>query len=65
MEFAARYQDGVVGDVRDVLCVIDLAADPVRLVILDAQRMSEGPVATIKIPVRLKYGIHGNWVPAA
>jgi carotenoid cleavage dioxygenase len=35
------------------------------LVILDAQRMSEGPVATIKIPVRLKYGIHGNWVPAA
>lgn len=35
------------------------------LVILDAQRMSEGPIATIKIPVRLKYGIHGNWVPAA
>jgi len=34
------------------------------LVILDAQRMSEGPVATIKIPVRLKYGIHGNWVPS-
>lgn len=35
------------------------------LVILDAQRMSEGPVATVKIPVRLKYGIHGNWVPAS
>jgi len=34
------------------------------LVILDAQRMDEGPVATVKIPVRLKYGIHGNWVPA-
>ncbi len=34
------------------------------LVILDAQRMDEGPVATIKIPVRLKYGIHGNWVPS-
>jgi carotenoid cleavage dioxygenase-like enzyme len=34
------------------------------LVILDAQRMAEGPVATVKIPVRLKYGIHGNWVPA-
>jgi carotenoid cleavage dioxygenase-like enzyme len=26
--------------------------------------MDEGPVATIKLPVRLKYGIHGNWVPA-
>jgi carotenoid cleavage dioxygenase len=35
------------------------------LVILDAQRMSDGPVATVKIPVRLKYGIHGNWVPDA
>jgi Zn-dependent protease with chaperone function len=36
MEFDARYQDGVVAAVRDVHCVIDLAADPVRLVILDA-----------------------------
>jgi carotenoid cleavage dioxygenase-like enzyme len=27
--------------------------------------MSEGPVATIKVPLRLKYGIHGNWVPAS
>jgi carotenoid cleavage dioxygenase-like enzyme len=34
------------------------------LVILDAQNMAAGPVATIKLPVRLKYGIHGNWVPA-
>jgi len=34
------------------------------LVILDAQHMDEGPIATVKIPVRLKYGIHGNWVPA-
>jgi len=37
MEFAARYQDGIVAEVRDVLCVIDLAADPVALVILDAR----------------------------
>ncbi len=37
MEFAARYQDGLVADLRDVLCVIDLAADPVELVILDPQ----------------------------
>ena len=37
MEFAARYTDGLTADVCDVLCVIDLAADPVALVILDAQ----------------------------
>jgi Zn-dependent protease with chaperone function len=36
MEFDARYQNGVVGDVRDAHCVIDLAAEPVHLVILDA-----------------------------
>ncbi len=36
MQFAARYQDGLVADVRDAQCVIDLAADPVALVILDA-----------------------------
>lgn len=35
------------------------------VVILDAQRVDEGPIATIKVPVRLKYGIHGNWVPDA
>ncbi|HEX4297712.1 MAG TPA: hypothetical protein VHZ56_06795, partial [Devosia sp.] len=35
MEFAARYQDGLVAELRDVLCVIDLAAEPVALVILD------------------------------
>lgn len=35
MEFDGRYQDGLTADVRDVHCVIDLAADPVALVILD------------------------------
>ena len=33
------------------------------LLVFDAQRLDEGPIATVKIPVRLKYGIHGNWVP--
>ena len=41
------------------------AAHRSDLVILDAQHVDEGPVATIKIPVRLKYGIHGNQAPAA
>ena len=36
MEFVARYQDGKVGTVRDVICIIDLASDPVMLAILDA-----------------------------
>ena len=32
------------------------------LVIFDAERLDEGPIATVRIPVRLKYAIHGNWV---
>ena len=32
------------------------------LVILDAQRIDEGPVATVKLPVRNPGQIHGWWV---
>ncbi len=36
MEFSARFQDGVIARTRAVICVIDLASDPVMLAILDA-----------------------------
>jgi Zn-dependent protease with chaperone function len=36
MEFIARYQDGNTAALRDVICIIDLASDPVMLAILDA-----------------------------
>ncbi len=36
MEFTARYQDGQVAALREVICIIDLASDPVMLAILDA-----------------------------
>lgn len=34
------------------------------LVILDAQDIAAGPVATIKFPCRVHEGFHGTWVPA-
>jgi Zn-dependent protease with chaperone function len=37
MEFFARYQDGGIAELRDVVCIVDLAAIPVTLVILDAR----------------------------
>ncbi|HWA19290.1 MAG TPA: M48 family metallopeptidase [Devosia sp.] len=37
MEFFARYQNGEIAELRDVVCVVDLAAIPVTLVILDAK----------------------------
>jgi carotenoid cleavage dioxygenase len=32
------------------------------LVLLDAQHVEDGPVATIHLPLRIRPGLHGNWV---
>ncbi|EEU36436.1 uncharacterized protein NECHADRAFT_81183 [Fusarium vanettenii 77-13-4] len=34
------------------------------LVILDALNITAGPVSVIDLPLRLREGVHGNWVPA-
>lgn len=31
------------------------------LLVLDAQRLAEGPIATLRLPIRLRPGLHGNW----
>ena len=35
------------------------------LLLFDAQHVDEGPMATIHIPLRMRFGLHGNWVPGA
>ena len=35
-----------------------------ELLVLDAERLGEGPMAAVKLPLRLRNGIHGTWVPA-
>jgi carotenoid cleavage dioxygenase-like enzyme len=35
-----------------------------ELVILDAERIAEGPIATVRSPLRLRGAIHGNWAPS-
>lgn len=35
---------------------------PSKVVILDAQRMRDGPIATIHLPVRVPVGFHCNWI---
>jgi carotenoid cleavage dioxygenase-like enzyme len=32
--------------------------------VLEAQHIEEGPIATLKIPLRLRSGVHGNWASA-
>ena len=33
------------------------------LLVLDAEHMDDGPIATVKLPFALRNGIHGHWVP--
>ncbi len=42
--------------------VIDMATETTDLVILDARRFQEPPVATIHLPHRVPPGFHGNWI---
>ena len=34
------------------------------LVVLDAQRLEDGPIATVPLPVTVPFGLHGTFVPA-
>ncbi len=43
--------------------VYDRTTDTSQLVVLDALDVAAGPVATVKLPVRVPYGFHGWWVP--
>jgi carotenoid cleavage dioxygenase-like enzyme len=43
--------------------VYDHARDGSDFVILDAGNLSKKPVATVRLPQRVPFGFHGNWVP--
>jgi len=44
--------------------VLDYAAKVTRLNILDAENLSDGPVAVYELPYALPLGFHGSWVGA-
>jgi carotenoid cleavage dioxygenase-like enzyme len=44
--------------------VVNMADETTDLVILDAQRFSDAPVASILLPHRVPPGFHGNWIVA-
>jgi carotenoid cleavage dioxygenase len=35
-----------------------------ELAVFDAQHIAEGPIATVRLPIRLRAAVHGCWVPA-
>jgi carotenoid cleavage dioxygenase len=49
-------------DAWAIVLVYDARRDASDLVILDAARFDEDPVATIRIPHRVPVGIHGSWI---
>ncbi|MBW2314815.1 MAG: carotenoid oxygenase family protein, partial [Deltaproteobacteria bacterium] len=58
--------DGAGEDEGWVMCFVhDAARDGSDLVILDAGNFSGPPVAKVKLPQRVPFGFHGNWVPDA
>ena len=43
--------------------VYEPSTDSSDLWIMDATQLSAGPVARVKLPVRVPFGFHGEWVP--
>jgi carotenoid cleavage dioxygenase-like enzyme len=63
--FAPRVNAQAEDDGYLVAFIHDESSDQSECVIIDAQNVSAGPVATILIPHRVPYGFHAGWVPAA
>jgi carotenoid cleavage dioxygenase len=63
--FVPRTADSAEGDGWLVGLVIDLERERTDLVILDASRFEDAPVASIHLPHRVPPGFHGNWIPRA
>jgi carotenoid cleavage dioxygenase len=36
-----------------------------ELLLFDALEIEVGPMATIEIPIRMRFGLHGNWLDGA
>lgn len=59
--FIPRTPTAPEGDGYIVALVDDIVRNYSDLVMLDAQNLEAGPLARIKLPFRLRQGLHGNW----
>jgi carotenoid cleavage dioxygenase len=64
-QFVPRNVDSPEGDGWIVLLVCRVSRMRSDLVVLDATQLAAGPVATFRIPVRVRATFHGMWVPQA
>jgi len=61
--FVPRTPDSAEDDGWLMTYVTDMTTRTADVVILHAQDLAAGPVATIHIPHRVPIGFHGNWIP--
>jgi carotenoid cleavage dioxygenase len=61
--FVPRSPDAAEDDGWVLSIVYDAGSDSSDLVILDAQDFTGAAVASVRLPQRVPYGFHGNWVP--
>jgi len=62
--FVPRRADAEEDDGYVITLVYDRSRDASEFLILDARDVTGEPVARIRLPHRVPYGFHGNWVPA-
>lgn len=62
-QFVPRAPDSPEGDGWLLVPVSRVSQMRSDLVILNAQHLAAGPVATLKLPVRVRATFHGTWVP--
>jgi carotenoid cleavage dioxygenase len=63
--FIPRAPDAPEGDGWIAQAATDATTGLTRLHLFDATSIAKGPIATIKTPVHLKPGLHGNWHDAS
>jgi carotenoid cleavage dioxygenase len=62
--FIPRSADAPEGDGWIVQVCNRLEDQRSDLLLFDALDIAKGPIATIQIPIRLRFGLHGNWANA-
>lgn len=64
-QFVPRTSDAAEGEGWLLVPVARVAKGRSDLIVLNAMNLAAGPVATIKLPVRIRSTFHGTWVPEA
>jgi len=63
--FIPRHKRAPEGDGWVVQICNRLEEHSSELLIFEALQIAKGPIASIKIPFRMRFGLHGNWADAA